>query len=231
MYADLARWWPLLSPKEEYVEEAADLLHQIGRGPGTLLELGCGGGSLAWHLKHHWTLTLTDVSPQMLEVCGELNPEAECVVGDMRTIDLGRTFDRVLIHDAIMYMTTVADLEAAIRNAARHCTNEGLIAILPDHVAETYEPSHDSGGHDAPDGRGLRYLEWTWDSDPNDSSFEVAYSIVTRDSSGAVHADLDVHKEGCFSRAQWNDTLHRSGLSARIHQDAWGRDVFLATRI
>ena len=55
LYSDLAVWWPLMSPPDDYVEEAADLLPLLLDGdhsPGrTLLELGVGGGSLAWHLK------------------------------------------------------------------------------------------------------------------------------------------------------------------------------------
>ena len=109
MYEDLAAWWPLLSPPSEYREEAADLLSRLGIADGspsaTLLELGSGGGSLAFHLKRHFSLTLTDRSPAMLAVSREVNPECEHLVGDMRSLRLGREFDFVLIHDAIMYAT------------------------------------------------------------------------------------------------------------------------------
>jgi hypothetical protein len=52
LYSELASWWPLLSPPEEYEEEAAfflDLLGAAGAPAGprcTLLELGAGGGGL-----------------------------------------------------------------------------------------------------------------------------------------------------------------------------------------
>ncbi|HYZ87633.1 MAG TPA: hypothetical protein VE621_24670, partial [Bryobacteraceae bacterium] len=55
MYDELASWWPLISPPHHYVEEAEDLLPWL-IGPHhaaparTLLELGAGGGSLAFHL-------------------------------------------------------------------------------------------------------------------------------------------------------------------------------------
>jgi hypothetical protein len=60
LYSDLASWWPLMSPPIHYVEEAADLLPLLLEGedpsaPRTLLELGSGGGSLAFHLTQHFT--------------------------------------------------------------------------------------------------------------------------------------------------------------------------------
>ena len=70
--------------------------------PGTLLELGSGGGNNASHLKARFNCTLTDISPDMLALSRTLNPECEHLEGDMRTLRLGRTFDVVFIHDAIV---------------------------------------------------------------------------------------------------------------------------------
>ncbi len=105
LYADLAWRMPLVTPPEHYTEEAAltrELLVAACEGPArTRLELGSGGGNNASHLKHHFTLTLVDLSPDMLGVSRGLNPECEHVVGDMRSLRLGLAFDCVLIHDAI----------------------------------------------------------------------------------------------------------------------------------
>lgn len=122
MYAELASWWPLLSPPVHYVEEAADLLPTLMAAPDgsprSLLELGCGGGSLASHLKAHLQLTLSDISPPMLAVSRQVNPECEHVLGDMRTLDLGRQFDLVFVHDAIMYATDEASVRATLAGAS-----------------------------------------------------------------------------------------------------------------
>ena len=139
LYAELAEWWPLMSPPSHYVEEAVDLLRLLSPPPGgtaTLLELGSGGGSLASHLGQDFRLTLTDLSPAMLAVCRTTVPGAEHLVGDMRTLDLGRTFDRVLIHDPIMYMLDEHDLCAALATARKHCRDDGLVVLLPDCVKE-----------------------------------------------------------------------------------------------
>ena len=79
-------------------------------------------------------MTLVDLSPQMLAVSRALNPECEHREGDMRTVNLGRTFDAVFVHDAIMYMTSEADsLIAAMRNAYRHCRAGGVALFVPDY--------------------------------------------------------------------------------------------------
>lgn len=215
------------------MEEAADLVPRLlaasDRQPRTLLELGAGGGSLAFHLKRHCRLTLTDLSPGMLAASKTINPECEHQVGDMRTLRLGRLFDVVVIHDAIMYATEPAHVKAALETAAIHCRTGGIVAVLPDYVRETFEPGTDHGGEDAPDGRGLRYLEWKWDPDPSDDTFVVDYAFLLRDANGEVAVTYDRHIEGLFARAQWLAWFADAGIPATSSLDQWGRDVFIGT--
>lgn len=232
-YDELAHWWPLFSPPSHYVEEAADLLSRLGprptSRPATLLELGAGGGSLAFHLKSHFQLTLTDRAPGMLAQSKVVNPESEHLPGDMRSLRLDRTFDVVLIHDAIMYATEPADVQAALRTAALHCRSDGTVAVLPDYVRESFEPGTDHGGEDGSDGRGFRYLEWHWDPDPADHTYLVDYAFLLREPDGSVTVEHDRHVEGLFSRADWLRWFSDAGLAAHSSIDPWGRDIFIAT--
>jgi SAM-dependent methyltransferase len=234
LYDDLAGWWPLLSPPSDYEAEAADLLLRLDTAPdsrpATLLELGSGGGSLAYHLKRHFQLTLTDRAPAMLEVSRALNSECEHLLSDMRSLRLARQFDVVLIHDAIMYATEPADVQATLHTAALHCRPGGTVAVVPDHIRETFAPGTDHGGHDAVDGRGLRYLEWCWDPDPDDDTYLVDYAFLLRAADGTVTVAYDRHVEGLFAHAQWMRWLADAGLAARGSVDLFGREIFLGSR-
>ena len=119
-YGELAAWWPLISPPEEYTEEAAFLggLLRSGSPPAReVLELGSGGGHNAFHLKAGFSMTLVDLSGEMLEVSRRLNPECRHRRGDMRTVRLGRCFDAVFVHDAVDYMVSEAELSSAVETA------------------------------------------------------------------------------------------------------------------
>lgn len=233
-YRDLAEWWPLFSPPIHYVEEVDDFLRRLAPlpapGTATLLELGCGGGSFASHLAKQFTLTLTDLSEGMLAQSRAINPEAEHVAGDMRTLRLNREFDYVLVHDAVCYMTTLDDLRAAVETASLHCRRGGTVVFLPDYVTETFTPGTDNGGEDGADGRGFRYLEWRWDPDPGDATYLVDYAFLLRESNGDVRVVHDRHVEGVFPRAAWLQLFAAAGLAASSDLDPWGRIVFAARK-
>ena len=164
----------------------------------------------------------------MLAVSRVLNRGCEHLGGDMRSLRLARQFDVVLVHDAIMYATEVASVRATLETAALHCRPGGTVAVLPDFVRETFTPGAEGGGHDASDGRGLRYLEWRWDPEPNDDTYLVDYAFLLRDVTGAVRVVHDRHVEGLFARARWFEWFEAAGLSALSAIDPWGRDIFLA---
>ena len=219
LYSEFAAWWPLLSAPSEYAEEAAFyqrlLLETCRRPCQSLLELGSGGGNNASYLKARFRMVLVDRSGGMLEVSRRLNPECEHVEGDMRTVRLGRRFDGVFVHDAIVYMTTEDDLRKAIETAFVHCAPGGAALFVPDHVRETFRPSTDHGGHDG-DGRALRYLEWTWDPDRADTSYLVDYAYLLRESDSSIRVEWDRHIEGLFARGDWLRLLADAGFEPKV---------------
>jgi len=232
LYGELASWFHLLSHPPDYAEEAEfarSVLVESGAGSGSsVLELGSGGGNNASHLKAHFGMTLVDLSPRMLELSRALNPECEHIEGDMKTLRLERKFDAVFIHDAIMYMTTAADLSRTFETAAAHCKKGGALLVMPDVIRETFVSLTTHGGHDSQtgDGRSIRYIEWTFDADASDTTYTVDFAYLLRVGREPVRVVQDTHVFGVFPRETWLRLLREAGFEAHPVADPWGREVF-----
>lgn len=240
-YDELAPWWPLISPVGDYTEESAYFAGLLARAAALpvreVLELGSGGGHVAFHLKRSFTVTLCDLAPAMIEASRRLNPECEHLVGDMRALRLGREFDAVLIHDAIDYMTTEDDLARAIATAFAHCRPGGVAVFAPDHLREGFAESAADDGHDAheDDGRSLRYLEWAWDPDPGDTEILVEYAFLLREPGAPVRCVHETHRCGLFPRDTWLRVIADAGFTPAVvieetTEDREPREVFLGRR-
>ncbi|GJM35184.1 MAG: hypothetical protein DHS20C18_41850 [Saprospiraceae bacterium] len=218
LYNELANWWHLLSSPAEYAEEAElywTIISKYKQNIKQALELGSGGGNNAFHLKKKCQFTLTDLSPAMLKISETLNPECEHFPGDMRTIDLNRTFDLVFIHDAIMLLTTEQELEQVFQVAKKHLKPDGILFITPDFFKETFKPSTNHGGHDDTF-RSIRYLEWTYDSNPDDTIVETDYAYLIKDRDGKTTHEYDHTQEGIFSKNTWEALLRKVGFKVNF---------------
>lgn len=239
LYDDLADWYPLLTPVADYAEEAAfyrKLFEVHCRRPlRTLLDLGSGGGHNAAYLKATLACTLVDLSPAMLSLSSRINPECEHVQGDMRSLRLGRVFDAVLLHDAVSYMASRADLAATVATAFAHTASGGVAMFLPDFVTETFEPGLDTGGSDAA-GRALRYIEWRRGPGPNGETYTMDMAYLLKNEHDAVEVVHDRHVMGLFSRDVWTATIAAAGFEPvtvpfEHSSDSFcGHDVFLGLR-
>mgnify|MGYP001614134263 CR=1 FL=1 len=181
LYDDLSPLWPAISPPEDYADEArhwrAALREHLGPDRNgrrhAILELGVGGGHNLSHLTADFDATAVDLSPRMLENSRRLNPAVEHHVGDMRTVRLGRTFDAVLIHDAVDYLTTEDHLRATFETAAVHLRPGGLLVCAPDWTRETCrDPQATRRGPCGPDGD-VTFVAYEHEPDPSDTTIEV----------------------------------------------------------
>lgn len=235
LYNELTPFYHLLDPPEAHAPEAESFrsaIHQTTPSAKTLLELGAGAGHNAVHLTPHFECTLSDLSDAMLDRSRVLNSSCTHVQGDMRSLRLGRTFDAVLLHDAIVYMTTEEALREAIITAWEHTRPGGAVVIAPDEfkddfteVTETYE------GDDGE--RALRCTEWSWDPDPSDSTAVTEYSFLLREN-GVVRAFHEQHVSGLFYKATWREILESVGFQVRTFARPISEDdsdeVFVALR-
>ena len=233
LYGDLAFLWPLMSPPDEYRDEARywrrALRDRLGPGRLRILDLGAGGGHNLHHLAGEFDATAVDLSEEMLAHSRRLNPGAAHHAGDMRTVRLGETFDAVLVHDAIAYMTTEDDLRAVFATAKAHLRPGGLLIVAPDYYAETFvAPFVDHVTHRDAETE-LTYVEFSTDPDPADTSIETVFVFFIK-RGGALRVEVDRHTTGLFPMATWERLLDEAGFDVERDDypvDPEGRPLYL----
>ena len=235
LYSDLAWLWPLWgSPSGDYAaycDFVTRLVKQYARRETrSLLNIGCGGGKNVFNLKQHFAVTGLDLSPAMLDLARDLNPECRFIQGDMRTYALGELFDAILIDDAVSYMTTAADLRAVFERAYAHLAPGGVMITGPDDTKETFQQNRTRVSHADPDARpeniDVVFIENDYDPDPGDDTYEGTLMYLIRED-GKLRIEHDLHLLGLFSLDLWSKLLRDVGFLLYRERYTEGRKEYV----
>ena len=219
LYNDLAYLWPIISPPDEYLDEAAffrDVVHELlGPGRHKLLELGVGGGHNLSHLTADFDCVAVDLSPEMVALSEKLNPRVEHHVGDMRNIRLNQTCDAILVHDAVSYLLTEQDLIETFATAVTHLRPGGVLMVAPDWVQETFPDGWVFNWKQEQEGISIRIEEVMEDSDTSDTQVESTYTYTITEN-GETTVEEDTHITGLFPMSTWTTLMEDAGVNVEV---------------
>lgn len=235
LYNDLAWLWPLWGdPTTSYADwckRIIELIQQFARRDvQKLLNMGCGGGKNAFNLKHNFEVTGVDISPAMLELAKQLNPECRFILGDMRTCSLGQEFDAILVDDAISYMISRADLLAVFQNAYRHLHVGGVMVVEPDFTKETFQQNQTrvsyANAKYKPANIDVVFIENDYDPDPGDNACEGTIIYLIREN-GKLRIEKDISEFGLYTWGEWRAILCEVGFEVREEESTGGQNSML----
>ncbi|MFQ5797683.1 MAG: class I SAM-dependent DNA methyltransferase [Bacteroidota bacterium] len=215
LYGDLAWIWPIISPPQDYAEETEHFCRLIREQSRievkTLLDLGRGGGHNDFTLKKHFELTGVDASTAMLALAKQLNPDVAYSCGDMRTVQLGKTFDAVTIFDSISYMTKEEDLRAAFASAFMHLEPGGVFLTFAEETSERFEQNRTRCSKHAQSGVEIILVENIFDPDPTDTMYVTTFVFLIRRGE-QFKVETDRHLSGIFKMEVWLGLLREIGF-------------------
>jgi SAM-dependent methyltransferase len=104
----------------------ADLVEAFG--VGSVLDAGCGTGRVGIELSRRGLDVVgTDIDPSMLATARRRAPHLEWIEADLSTLELGRTFDAVVMAGNVLIFVTPGTEPAVVARAAAHLTSGGLL--------------------------------------------------------------------------------------------------------
>jgi SAM-dependent methyltransferase len=130
-YGDFARFYDALMGDAQH--NSLRVLAAIERylpQASSLLELGCGTGSVLAGLTTLVSLSGLDRSPEMLAIARSKVPSARYVEGDMASFDLDHRFDVVIcMFDTVNHLANFDQWRALFRRVYHHLADEGLFVF------------------------------------------------------------------------------------------------------
>lgn len=105
---------------------------EVGLRGDRLLDVGCGTGlSFIPMLDRGWTVTACDISPAMLDLArAKVGSAVAILAADMRELPLLGEFDLVwAVNDAINYLLSREELEAALAGMRRNLSQGGVVVF------------------------------------------------------------------------------------------------------
>jgi SAM-dependent methyltransferase len=110
----------------ENVHGEADFVTALGAK--SVLDAGCGTGRIARELdRRGLDVAGVDLDDVMLDTGRRKAPHIRWLTGDLETVDLGRTFDVVLMAGNVMIYLTPGTEGRVLENVARHLEPGGLL--------------------------------------------------------------------------------------------------------
>jgi SAM-dependent methyltransferase len=145
-FVTTAHYYDRIYSFKDYAGEVSELLSIIDRdlhtGGRRLLDVACGTGLHLQYLKAHFEAEGLDVSPELLEIARERNPELTFHCDDMRSFSLDARYDVITcLFSSIGYMTTLSDLRRAIARMADHLVPGGILFVEPWFTPDMWKPN------------------------------------------------------------------------------------------
>ncbi len=120
------RRWEEMAASGHNVHGEADLVESVG--PRSVLDAGCGTGRVAIELaRRGLDVVGVDLDASMLEKARSKELDLPWVLGDVVDVDLGRTFDVVLLAGNVMIFLVPGTEAAVVANLARHLEPGGAL--------------------------------------------------------------------------------------------------------
>jgi trans-aconitate methyltransferase len=211
-----------------HAERLHEIIQERTSGAGTLLDVACGTG---WHLERlrdWYEVEGLDSSPGLLQRARRTLGDVEFHLADMRSFDLGRSFDVVsCLSSSIACLPTLPDLFAAVGAMARHINEGGLLIIEPWDFPEDASDEPWLTTVEADD-RAVSLLETTTLQGETWLQ-ETHYLMWSRD--GGIEHLAEAATLGAFTKADHEDAFAQAGVTVDFDPEGLlGRGLFLGTR-
>jgi SAM-dependent methyltransferase len=149
----------------ENIHGEADFVQSYN--PKSVLDAGCGTGRVGIELARRGIEVVgVDLDHELLDAAIRKAPQLEWHLGDLAAIDLGRTFDAIVMAGNVMIFLTPGTEGQVLANLARHLTSGTGVLVAGFQLSMGYLDIEEYDRLATAAGLTLKERWSTWDRDP-----------------------------------------------------------------
>jgi ubiquinone/menaquinone biosynthesis C-methylase UbiE len=230
MFAKTAEFYDVVYSFKNYDQESSqirDLIRSVNPSAQSILDVACGTGQHAQFLAKDFAIDGIDLQPEFVEVARRKVGSGSFSVADMRSFELGKTYDVVqCLFSSIGYLTKPEDVVSALRAFKKHLNPQGVVIVEPWFTPEVYVEGvpHMAPPIDEPDLKIVRMN--VSEKQGNLSLLRFQYLIARKE--GIEHVSED-HELALYSVDEMKSFFAEAGLSVEHDpKGIFGRGLYIA---
>ncbi|MDY5060687.1 class I SAM-dependent DNA methyltransferase [Staphylococcus simulans] len=124
-YEGFSQYYDELTQDQSY-DQWLDIIHKATPKRDSILDIGCGTGSLTTILTDFKSVTGMDISSDMLAVASKKSDSVRWIEGDMTEFELNQNFDVItILCDSLNYITDQSGVIKTFKHVYRHLNADG----------------------------------------------------------------------------------------------------------
>ena len=231
MFSRSAQFYDAIYSFKDYAAEASEvegLIKKRNPDARTLLDVACGTGLHLKEFAGSFEVAGIDLDPGLLEIARERVGDIPLQEGDMRTFELGSTFDAVTcLFSSIGYVEGPDELAQTMERFAAHLNPGGVVVVEGWFGPDEWDPKHVGAVFvDEPELKIARIN--TAETRGRVSFMELQYLVGTLE--GVEHF-TEPHALYLFTPDEYQAGMRSAGLTVEYDKDAlMGRGVYIGVK-
>ncbi|WP_114603240.1 class I SAM-dependent methyltransferase [Staphylococcus sp. EZ-P03] len=210
-YQGFSQYYDELTQDQPY-EQWLAIIQQAASKRDSILDIGCGTGSLTHLLTDFKHVTGMDLSSDMLAVASKKASNIRWIEGDMTDFDLGQTYDVItILCDSLNYIAEKDQVAATFNHVYEHLNDDGTFIF---DVHSTYKMETLFANHSYIDE--TEHIFLGWDAVKGEEPYSVWHymTFFELQNDGSYHRFDEEHYQRTYLREDYIDMLENAGFKS-----------------